>query len=201
MKFEELIIKEVPQDDSTSHEEKMILYEEIKTLKPKHVVETGTHRGLTTLYLLHALWENGEGHLNTADPYEWGAKGNFRKFPELEAHVTWHNTRGSEMITGLPEGVDFAFIDGFHEKHEVVEELDVLLPKLAPGAVVYFHDTNGRNEHCDVPGAIEEKGLSVKYLKTQNGMAKYIHGSNADDTPRRTRTSTKRATKSVRKTK
>ena len=88
MKYEELIIKEVPQDDSTALEEKMILYNEIKKLKPNVVLETGTHRGLTSLYMLHAIWENKFGHLYTADPFEWGAKGNFRKFPELEAFVT-----------------------------------------------------------------------------------------------------------------
>lgn len=174
MQHEELIIKEVPQDDSTSLEEKMVLYNEIKKLKPKVVVETGTHRGLTSLYLLHALWENGEGHLHTADPYEWGAKGNFRKFPELEKHVTWYQLRGSEMISELND-IDFAFIDGFHEKVEVLEEMNALLPRLAENAVVYLHDTNGSNEFCDVPGALKELGLKVEYLKTQNGMAKYVH--------------------------
>lgn len=173
--LENKIIEEVPNEDSTSREEKMILHDEILKLKSKHIIETGTHRGLTTLYMLAAVAENGEGHINTADPYEWGAKGNFRKFPELEKLVTYHQMRGSEMIRTCTSGIDFAFIDGFHEKVEVVEELEVLLPMLAPGAVVYFHDTNGSNIHCDVPGAIDELGLKVEYLKTQNGMAKYVH--------------------------
>lgn len=172
MKYEELIITEVPQDDSTSYEEKMILYEEIKKIKPNVVVETGTHRGLTTLYMLHALWENGKGHLHTADPFEWGAAGNFRKFPELERHVTYYQKPGKDLVV---EGIDFMFIDGFHEKHFVLEEIDALFPYLNPGAVVYFHDTNGSNIYCDVPGAIDERGLKVEYLKTQNGMAKYVH--------------------------
>ena len=186
MKHEELIKKEVPQDDSTSHEEKMILYNEIKKYKPVTVVETGTHRGLTALYMAHALWEVDQGILHTADPYEWGAKGNFRKFPDLEKHIQWYQKRGSEMIKELPK-IDFAFIDGYHEKEEVLEELDVLLPNLAEGAVVYFHDTNGRNEYCDVIGALEERNLQVEYIKTQNGLAKYIHktsvGVDAKATP------------------
>lgn len=198
MKYEELIIKEVPQDDSTSLEEKMILYNEIKKLKPNVVLETGTHRGLTSLYMAHAIWENGFGHLYTADPYEWGAKGNFRKFPELEAFTTWKQIRGSQMIAEV-EGIEFAFIDGYHEKVEVLEELDALLPRLADGAVVYFHDTNGSNEHCDVPGAIEEKGLKVEYIKTQNGIAKYVHKikrtntNNSASVSRTNRKSTKKA--------
>lgn len=173
--LENKILAEVPAEDSTSHEEKMILYNEIIKLKPLHVIETGTHRGLTTLYMLAALEENGDGFLNTADPYEWGAVGNFRKFPELEKRVAYHQCPGKEMIKIVGPRIDFAFIDGFHEKDVVLEEIKALLPELAPGAVVYFHDTNGSNIHCDVPGALEEAGLKVEYLKTQNGMARYVH--------------------------
>jgi len=175
--LEDKIKAEVPQDDSTSREEKEILMQSIKDKKPKHLIETGTHRGLTTLYLLTAI---DKGHLNTADPYEWGAAGNFRKFPELEKMVTYFQQRGSEMIRGCDnKSIEWAFIDGYHEKVEVIEEVEVLLPKLADGAVVWFHDTNGSNPSCDVPGAIEELGLKVEYLKTQNGMAKYVHKKNS----------------------
>lgn len=174
LEFEDLITQEVPSDDSTAPEEKEILYKEIKKLKPSLVVETGTHRGLTSLYIAHALYENKKGLLHTADPYDWGQVGNFRKVPVLNEYIQFHNTRGSQMIEELDD-IEFAFIDGFHEKVEVVEELKALLPKLADKAVVYFHDTNGSNIHCDVPGAIDELGLKVKYLKTPNGMAKYVH--------------------------
>jgi len=170
--YEELILKEVPGEDSTSREEKLILMKAIKKLKPKVIVETGTHRGLTTLYMLCAVAENGIGHIHTADPFEWGQRGNFRKFPELENLVTFYQIPGKDLQV---KGIDFAFIDGFHEKHEVLAEIDALFPYLNEGAHVYFHDTNGSNIHCDVPGAIDERKLKVEYLKTQNGMAHYIH--------------------------
>lgn len=193
MKYESEIIKEVPAEDSTSHAEKMLLYNEIKRLKPKVVVEVGTHRGLTSLYLAHALWENGSGHLHTCDPVDsWYPTGNFMKFPDLEKHITYYRLPGKEMTI---ENINFLFIDGFHEREYVLEEIDALFPKLAPGAVVYFHDTNGSNIYCDVPGAIDERNLKVEYIHTENGMAKYVHyGSDTNDTP-------KRATKGVRKSK
>lgn len=176
--LEEKILAEVPAEDSTSHEEKMILYDEIVKLKPNHIIETGTHRGLTTLYMAAAVAANKHGFINTADPFEWGAAGNFRKFPELEKVIEYHKLPGKDMIPLVPK-IDFAFIDGFHEKAIVLEELKVLLPLLQPGAVVYFHDTNGSNQYCDVPGAIDEMKLKVEYLKTQNGMAKYVHKTNS----------------------
>ena len=173
--LEDQILAEVPADDSTTQEEKMILYDAIIKKKPKHLIETGTHKGLTSLYLMAAIDENDVGYLNTADPYEWGAAGNFRKFPELEKRGKYHKMRGSEMIRTCDSGIDFAFIDGFHEKVEVIEEMEVLLPMLADGAIVYFHDTGGSNIHCDVPGALKELGLKVEFIKTKNGMAKYEH--------------------------
>lgn len=176
MKYEEQILKEIPQDDSTAHEEKVILYEAIKEAKPEVVVEIGTHRGLTSCYMLMALDENEKGHLHTADPYEWGARGNFRKFPELEKRVTWYQKPGKELVHDIDK-IDFMFVDGFHEKEYVLEEIDALFPLLTEGAVVFFHDTNGSNAYCDVPGAIEARGLEVEYLKTPNGMAKYVHGT------------------------
>ena len=170
--LEERIKSEVPQDDSTSIEEKMILHNAILELKPKIVVETGTHKGLTTMYMLEAIRQNGEGHMWTADPFEWGAVGNFRKFPDLEKIITFEQVPGKDVSV---DGIDFLFIVGFHEKVEVLAEIDALFPKLNPGAHVYFHDTNGSNISCDVPGAIEERGLKVEYIKTLNGMAHYVH--------------------------
>ena len=169
---EERIIREVPQDDSTHIEEKMILHNAILELKPEVIVETGTHRGLTTLYMLEAVLENGKGHIHSFDPFEWGQNGNFRKFPELEKLVTFYQQRGDSCEV---KDIDFAFIDGWHEKLEVLSEMSKIFPNLKDGAHVYFHDTNGSNIHCDVPGAIEEYGIEVEWLKTHNGMARYIH--------------------------
>jgi len=95
--FIEKVSREVPNEDSTSYKEKMVLYDAILKLKPKMVVEIGTHRGLTTLYMAMAIKENGIGHLYTADPFEWGALGNFRKFPELEQLITYQQIPGKEL--------------------------------------------------------------------------------------------------------
>lgn len=169
---EEIIKREIPSEDSTSREEKLILMQEILDNKPKVIVETGTHRGLTTCYLGLAAKEVG-AVIHTYDPFDWGAYGNFAKF--LDLPITYHQAPGKTC--DVPQ-VDFFFCDGFHEKFHVIEELDTMLPKLSNGAIVYFHDTNGRNDSCDVPGGIEHHGLKVEYLKTLNGMAKYVHNSN-----------------------
>lgn len=170
--LEAQIIKEVPADDSTSIGEKMLLHWLIRELKPKTVIETVTHRGLTTLYMLAALESNGEGHLHTADPnVEWGQTGNFRKFPALEKRVTFYPERGADMIAKL-DNIDFAFIDGFHEDYEVLQEWEQLAPRLSQNAIVVFHDcwygnTDGVNE------AVEKLGLHTIWIPTKNAIRVY----------------------------
>lgn len=166
------IIREVPADDSTSLGEKMLLYWLLRELKPSNVIETGTHRGLTTLYMLAALEDNGKGHLHTADPNtQWSQTSNFRKFPALEKRVTYYPEKGSAMIAKLAD-IDLAFIDGFHEDYEVLREWEQLAPRLSENAVVVFHDcwygnTDGVNE------AIEKLGLRTIWLPTKNAIRVY----------------------------
>ena len=159
----------IKTDDSTAPDEKNILMTSIRENKPMVIVETGTHNGLTACYLAEEALKYG-GHVHTYDPYDFNARENLAKFPHLP--VTFYQKRGDSC--DLPR-IDWAFIDGYHEKKEVLSEIDALFPKLSDGAVVFFHDTNGSNQFCDVPGAIAERGLEVEYLKTTNGMAKYVH--------------------------
>jgi len=181
MQFEEKIKQEVPQDDSTDIAEKMILYTEIKKRKPQIVVEIGTHRGLTTLYMAHALWENGKGMIHTCDPNpEWYQEGNFCKFEEFKDIIKFHLIKGKDLPKDIAP-IDFLFIDGFHEKEFVLEELRELMPRLSENAVVYFHDTLGSNVSCDPLGAAKEFGLEVEIINTKNGMAIYEHNKNFSD--------------------
>lgn len=171
LKFGEQIFKDVPADDSTSMGEKMLLYWMIRDMKPKIVLETGTHRGLTSLVMAHALYDNGEGHLHTADPFDWGAPGNFSKIPELSEYITYYKEPGRDTVNRL-EKIDFVFIDGYHEFDDVVPEIKNLLPGLNTRAVVVFHDcwygnTDGVNE------AMESMGLHSVWLPTKNAIRIY----------------------------
>lgn len=193
--LKEKIQREIPAEDSTSEEEKEILASEIRKRKPKVIVEIGTHRGMTTLYMAEAALEVG-AHIHTCDPDEsWGQVGNFRKFPEFP-NITYYPVKGKDLDVS---NIDFIFCDGFHEKVYVIEELEHFLPRLNDGGVIYFHDTAGSNIHCDVPGAIDEKGLKVTYLQTLNGMAVYEHNqdkrNNSLDTNVGTRGNAKKSRK------
>lgn len=175
LEFIEEIDKEVPSDDSASLGEKMILYWLIRELRPETVLETGTHKGLATLYMAQALYDNNKGIIHTFDPFDWGQLGNFRKFPKLEERIRFYKKKGEESEV---VDIDFAFIDGFHEKDVVVREIQNIFPFLNKNAVVVFHDcwegnTDGVNEAC------EEADLRTLWLPTTNAIRIYINKKNA----------------------
>lgn len=169
MKYKELIHKEIPKEDSTSEGEKRLLYALVRELKPEVIVETGTHRGMTTLYLADAVYHNGKGHIYTCDPFEWGQVGNFRKFPELEKLITFQLIKGSELKV---DNIDFLFIDGFHGKQDVIDEVNALFPRLSKRAIVIFHDCWYGNTD-EINEAVEELGLKTIWLPTKNAIRIY----------------------------
>ena len=178
LEFIERIDKEIPPDDAAYFSERILLYSLIRSIKPTPsvIVETGTHKGLTTLYMAHALWDNGgDGILYTAEPNQemWGARGNFRKFPELESRIKYCEVKGKDMEV---EGkIDFAFIDSEHEKEVVIGEMEHFLPLLSEKAIVVFHDCAGDVGNVGVNAAIEELGLKTVILPTFNTIRIYCH--------------------------
>src|SRR3990167_3719250 len=90
-------IDALPQDDSAHEGQKLILYSFIRSMKPDVVVEIGTHKGATSLYLAHALYDNKKGHLWTCDPYDYGQEETFKQFPELSRYITYEKKQGKDM--------------------------------------------------------------------------------------------------------
>lgn len=175
MKFLEEILTRIPQDDSADRGEQLFLYGLVRAIRPTVAVETGTHRGKTSLIIGHALMDNEHGHLHTADPYDWEQEKNLEKFLDIKPYITYYRERGSFLGTKLRK-IDFLFIDGFHEKDEVLEEWDALSPHLTENAIVVFHDcAYPSNEHCDVNGAVKELGLTTVWVPTRNRLRIYEH--------------------------
>jgi predicted O-methyltransferase YrrM len=162
--------------DALVPEEGELLYALIRATKPMRCVETGTHKGLSTHYIAQALQDNGVGHVHTCDPVDWGQFKIFEASP-LKERISFHPIKGTQMIFDEPHKIDFLFIDGYHGKKDVIEEIEHLFPMLAPNAIVIFHDCD--NEPISnsemVNAAIFEKGLKTVYIPTKNRMRIYEH--------------------------
>ena len=77
--------------------------------------------------------------------------------PSVRERVTFVLTAGAEG-TRQAEAVDFLFIDSSHELDETVATFEAWRPKLAPGAVVVFHDY-GDPQYPGVKQAVTQLGL------------------------------------------
>ena len=165
------ILKTVPDDDSTYPEDKLFIYGLVRSLSPEVCVEVGTHRGQTALFISQALRDNGHGHLITCDPIDWGQRDYIQGFHELAKLITCLSCSGDRLEA---DKIDFLFIDGFHQKGNVLSEINHLFPKLSDHAVVLFHDSGGDvPDSVGVNEAVEESGIKTILLPTKGRMRIY----------------------------
>ena len=164
--------------------EQEFLYGLIRAIQPEVCVETGTHTGLASIYIARALEDNNKGHLWTVDPIDWNQIETFESLsPNLQKYISFEQIRGDELK--LDKEINFAFIDGFHGREDVIEEIDNIFPQLADHAIVIFHDCLEieENWHQGVLRALEVKDILNKtvVIPSLNWMRIYEHRKNKRD--------------------
>jgi predicted O-methyltransferase YrrM len=150
-------------------EEGELLYALVRCIKPEVCVETGTHKTLSTHYIAKALEHNNKGHVWTCDPFDWEQESNLRSSP-LKSRITYQKIKGIDLQIDKP--IDFFFCDGYHEKEEVLAEIDYFLPKMSEHGIIVFHDCDDCPESWEkmVNGAIKERGLKTVFIQSKNRM-------------------------------
>lgn len=119
------------------------LYDTAKSYDQVRVLELGSRKGNSTLAFLAAAEEAG-GHVWSADI------ANVILDPEglqpWSRHERWTFTCGDDMDPAvqavLPAVADVFFLDTSHEYEHTLAELRAYMPRVAPGGVALFHDTN-----------------------------------------------------------
>jgi len=122
----------------------LLLFKLVRTLRPKVLLELGTCLGLSACYQSAALELNDEGRILTVEGYPAFAaiaKDNLRSagMTRAEVRVGWHE----EALPGLLKDmglIDYIFLDGQHEDEPNWRLMQLLRPRLAPGAVVVVDD-------------------------------------------------------------
>ena len=114
----------------------------------QHAVEIGSFQGYTTREILYALAGlPGERTLSICEIDEARATDVCQKFAEcrfdnVELRCAVANSH--DWIPTLPDAsVDFVWLDGNHERHHVMREIALLLPKMRPGGLIVGHDVFG----------------------------------------------------------
>lgn len=136
-------------------EDAAALYALVSAVKPQHAIELGTNVGISSSYIAAAQRDAGGGTLVTLEAS--GA----RSTVASELHERLGLT-GVRYVVGLFEDtladaldapVDFAFIDGHHQRDPTLEYFEQVYERARDGAVVVFDDirwTRGMGEAWDL---------------------------------------------------
>lgn len=118
-----------------SPESGQLLYLTALAARARNIVEFGTSYGISTLYLAAAARETGGRVIGSEIEPEKLATA--RANMERSGVADIVDIRAGDALQSLwdaPDGIDFLLLDGWKDLYQPV--LDLLHPKLAPGAVV-----------------------------------------------------------------
>lgn len=146
------------------------LYAMARVLKPKNVLETGTHQGIGAMYLAQALQDNGFGLLDTLEFISEHYHEADRRFTKagfkpwirnVEADVTkWNpepDARYKLVLLDTEPQLRFA---------ELVRFYDYVLP----GGFIFIHDLNGHMGQVDN----SEHGFAWPWGRLPNVIKDYV---------------------------
>jgi predicted O-methyltransferase YrrM len=153
------VIKELYGDDDKAEGinpgDRRALYYLIMTLKPRIILEVGTHIGASTLYIACALKRLNEGGkvttvdiLDVNDPLQgaWKHLGlsrspkGFAEQLRCVDRITFHEGSSLEYMRTTKQRYDLIFLDGDHRADTVYQEVSLALPLLNANGVLLLHD-------------------------------------------------------------
>lgn len=142
------------------------LYAICRAWRPDVVFETGTYWGYSTAFLAAAVRDNGVGKLHTFDLDSHAG----RHFPRsLNAYAEFHRGRPSteSMPPILEQGAPQLFFqDSRHDYEGVLQELQIVAPRMNRGAVVLFHDFSAPDVRRAARDGLLSHGFSVRLLQS-----------------------------------
>lgn len=146
----------------------------IQEISPKIFVELGTHTGNSYFAFCQSVAEAGISTkcfaVDTWQGDDHAGRYNDEVFAGVNAQNEGRYANFSKLLRMTfdnaasyfaNESIDLLHIDGLHTYEAVRHDFESWLPKLAPGAVVLFHDTNVRERNFGVWKLWEE--LQARY--------------------------------------
>lgn len=151
-------------------------YDLVAALRPRLLVELGTHSGESYFAFCQSVQENATGTTSYAvDTWKGDEQsGGYGEdvYEEVSAHNAAHYSAFSYLVRALfdeavvqfaDDSIDLLHIDGLHTYGAVRHDFETWLPKVRPGGLILFHDIAARhgdfgawqlwNEITTAPGA------------------------------------------------
>lgn len=144
-------------DGTTAPLERLIMAQLIRAFKPEILVEIGTYRGTTTRLMLDNCLESARIFTIDLPPGKDAADLTAATDERLIVHrklgidLEGHPQRSQvqqvygdcfspETWAGIPDGVDYAFIDGSHSYEAAKNDSEWVFKKMSPDAIIVWHD-------------------------------------------------------------
>ncbi|MBF0193545.1 MAG: class I SAM-dependent methyltransferase [Magnetococcales bacterium] len=170
---------------SVSTQEGGLLYAICKVFQPKKIIETGTHHGTTTNYLLKYCSED-EGHVYSFDVIRAGQS----ILPELKMNNLTLTTPKRLLLRPKGDEKDVSFIrnavkscandngcdlflhDSDHRYENVRWEWDTIRPHMVTNQIVVLHDVLGNSDMLQTNQLFDEVvDCQWKHIfETENGL-------------------------------
>jgi predicted O-methyltransferase YrrM len=122
-----------------SASEGQILYDLIMNRDPQTILEVGTGNGYSTLWICLAM--NITAKFVTIDEVA-------RDFQHTDKRMKKLYGTLESKLDEVPDKLDFIFLDTDHQIHNIVKDIEMLLPRMHKGTMVVIHDT----EYCPEMG-------------------------------------------------
>jgi predicted O-methyltransferase YrrM len=129
-------------------EDRRVLYDTVRRLRPQRCFEVGTWRGGgSTLVVARALHANGSGKLHTIEseeePHRAAVESYKQHTPHLLDFVDFHVGDYRDMFPAVLEregGVDLFVLDGAEDGEQTIEQFEFFDERAHKGSELFAHD-------------------------------------------------------------
>ena len=119
-----------------------LLYALVRASRPSTVVEFGMSLGISAIHLASAVRDNGAGRVVTTELSADKVATATRNFADagLDDLITVLQGDALQTLAGVEGPVEFVLLDGWKDLY--IQVLELLEPRLAPGALVVADNTS-----------------------------------------------------------
>ncbi len=148
--------KPYPIDYTLDNKSGLFLYTLCKIIKPENVVETGVAYGLSSMYILQALYENKKGSLYSIDSAfsPWQSKEMIGSAIPSHLKSNWNLIYGSSVeklkktLASL-RSADIFFHDSLHTHKNMIYEFETAWPFIIKNGFLISDDISDNNAFYD----------------------------------------------------
>lgn len=143
------------------------IYQEIiAEIQPDLIIETGTHRGGSALFMAHMLDIIGHGEVITIDILDYAGKPEHSRIKYVQGSSADPDLIDSLLGSRSPAKC-IVILDSDHSKKHILAELNLLAPHVSVGSYLIVEDTN-INGHPAYPSFGESGFEAVEEFLSKN---------------------------------